>query len=66
MQDAAGVAGFLEPHKDKRTNLLHALDLFAVYSLVVREDPSSAKAIRFSHLYTKLSSCVSLPVPPSP
>ncbi|KAK5827942.1 Spc98 family-domain-containing protein [Linnemannia elongata] len=34
---------------------LHISDL--IKKKLVREDPSSAKAIRFSHLYTKLSSC---------
>ncbi|KAG9070576.1 Gamma-tubulin complex component 3 [Linnemannia hyalina] len=34
---------------------IHISDL--IKKKLVREDPSSAKAIRFSHLYTKLSSC---------
>ncbi|KAG0282394.1 Gamma-tubulin complex component 3 [Linnemannia gamsii] len=34
---------------------IHVSDL--IKKKLVREDPSSAKAIRFSHLYTKLSSC---------
>ncbi|KAF9100965.1 Gamma-tubulin complex component 3 [Mortierella sp. GBA35] len=34
---------------------IHISDL--IKKKLVREDPSSAKAIRFSHLYTKISSC---------
>ncbi|KAG0307065.1 Gamma-tubulin complex component 3 [Linnemannia gamsii] len=34
---------------------IHISDL--IKKKLIREDPSSAKAIRFSHLYTKLSSC---------
>ncbi|KAK3848672.1 MAG: Spc98 family-domain-containing protein [Linnemannia gamsii] len=34
---------------------IHISDL--IKKKLVREDPSSAKAIRFSHLYSKLSSC---------
>ncbi|KAF9133299.1 Gamma-tubulin complex component 3 [Mortierella sp. 14UC] len=36
---------------------IHISDLIKKKRKVVREDPSSAKAIRFSHLYSKLSSC---------